>query len=288
MSARSNLVPAPDEAMIDLGWVLIAPLAIPSYQRDAFEHRVAKLCPFLLSASGVLELSYRNGALWIVDGQARRAAALRCGFDRLPGRISYDLDEEEEAVLYLYHNSHRIAIKPLDRHKAESIGMNPRAIAIDEVLHSNGLIAASKADNGLRIFRPIGQAEKVYDEGGGDLLDRVVKLLEHGLPGDTGRFRGTLVGGLGYFLARDPWGAEDKKILTALRRSNSNKLDEMMNHAQQLAGKPTGGAPVYMARAIASAVYRNRALDWKPSRTPLTPKPEGDEPDDDGAGVPVK
>lgn len=286
MNARSNLVPGPDDAMIDLGWALIAPLGIPSYQRDAFEHRVQKLLPFLLRACGVLELSYRSGTLWIVDGQARRAAALRCGFDRLPARISYDLDEEEEAILYLYHNRDRIAIKPLDRHKAEAISNDPRAIAIDEVLHSNNLIAASKSENGLRIFRSIGKAEKVYEEGGGALLDRVVKLLERGLPGDTGRFRGTLVGGLGYFLARDPWGASDEKILSALKRSNSNKLDEMMHHAQQLAGKPTGGAPVYMARAIASAVYRSKAFEWKPSRTPLTERPKHDD-DDDPTGVPA-
>lgn len=270
-----NLVPAPDEAMIEIGWVLLSPLRIPKYQREAYELRVKRLLPFDLRASGTLELSYRQKTLWIVDGQARRIAGQRSGFDRLPARINYDLDEAAEARLYLRHNRDRLVVSALDRHKAEAVGQEPRAVEIDEVLEANGLIAGTAQVGELRPFRSISKAERVYDEGGADLVARVLRLLEEGLPGDSQRFRGTLVGGLGIFLARDPWGADDKRVLAALRRTSGAKLDEKMRYVQSLVGKPTSGSPVHMARAIAIVVYRERGIEWKPQqRAPHVQPPD--------------
>jgi hypothetical protein len=285
MSAESNLVPAPDDAEMEIGWVLLAPIRIPSYQREAFENRIKRLSPFDTRACGTLELSYRDRVLWVVDGQARRAKAMRDGLDRLPGRVNYYLTEPEEAEMYLRLNRDRLAVSALDRHKAESIALDPRAIALDDVLHRNGLVAATASSNGLEPFRSISKAESVYDDGGAELVERVLKLLIDGLPGDTHRFRGTLVGGLGFFLARDSWGADDKKVLAALRRSTGTQLDEKMRHAQALSGKVTTGSYVYMARAIAVAVYRERGATWKPTRTATTPAPTDPEQldvDDDG------
>jgi len=257
----------------DLGTVQLDLLRKPSYQREEpKKDRVDKLAAnFILIAAGVLLVSFRERTFWIIDGQTRKIAAHRNGYTDLPAMILRGLTEKQEAELFLYQNRDRLAVNALSRHRAEVIAEDERAITIDEVLHANNLIASSTHDNGLRPMQAIAAAEFVFDLGGPELLDRTLSILDRALHQTLPivRFRGTFVKGLGYFIIRDPWAANDSKIIKAVERAGANRLEEQSHHWKQAIGTKSSGSdsPKYMAHAFASLVYKGQAADWKPKRS---------------------
>ena len=251
------------------GWTMLATVRIPSYQRHEPTHRVDKMANnFKMIAAGAIIVSDRDGALWLVDGQTRASAARRCAILGLPSVTIEGLTLEEEAALFLHLNRDRLRVSALERHVAEVIAGETRAIEIDEVLNMNGLVASTSNEGDLQAYTAITSAETVYDDGGADLLFRVLQLLDKGLRADSQRFRGSFVKGLGYFLCRDPWEATDAKIMKALQRTESAKLDELAHHWKNALGSRTAtGSPLFIAHAVATIVYpRNKSGEWNPKR----------------------
>jgi hypothetical protein len=266
VSTQTFFQPAPAGAHIDLGWILLGLLKIPSYQRPEPDDRVARLTEnWEMIRCGSLIVSKRGSTLFLVDGQTRVSAARRRGLDRLPSIVLFGLTEKEEAGVFLSLNRDRLAVNALSRHKAEVIHGDPRAVAIDHVLRENCLYAWRTAPAGFTPFTAIAKAELVYNDGGPELLTRVLMLLSLAFPEDSGRFQGHYVAGLGFFLARDTWGADDERVLRTLSKITAAKLDEAAHHWKQLSGVTSNANPLHMAKAIASKVYRNRT-DWKPGK----------------------
>lgn len=264
-------VPAPENDLDEMAWVLLSMIRVPRYQRhEPTELRITKMAStWTMKGASALVVSYRDGVLWIIDGQTRWRAARRLGLDRLRAVVLQGLTEPEEASIFLKVNRDRLRVSALDRHSCEAIAGEERALMIDLVLEQNGLVAATASQNGLVAIQPIVAVEWVWGEGGNELLDRVLQLLAKGLPNDSARFRGEMIDGLGYFLARDPWNAGDEKVLKMMLRTPVNKYDELRTHWKSIAtnkgGK--GGSPLYMAHAFATIVYGNaKGLEWKPKR----------------------
>lgn len=272
-----SATPEPEREKADMVNIELTRLRIPRYQRPEPDDRIEKLEQAWddLAASALL-ISRRDNAYWIIDGQTRVAAARRRGRTHLPAVCCCNIDEKREAELFLKLNRDRLRVSAVSRHRAEVIAGEIRAIVIDEVLAVNGLhLGYTHHLNGFEyesemklhpIFCVVA-CERVYSDGGGELLDRVIGIIERCFPGDTGRYRGELVQGLGYFLARDSWGADDAQITKALSRIESMRLDEMAAHWQQVIKKKgSSKAPLYMAKAVASFVYRQNGENWKPEK----------------------
>jgi hypothetical protein len=257
------------ENVLIMEWVALADLRIPRYQRPERKNIDKLVQGWKTRLAGAIIVSERGGALWVVDGQTRAKAARRLGLTHLPAIILFGLTEEEEAELFLALNRDRLAVSAVARHCAESYAGDQRAIKIDAVLAQNGLIATTSNGrvDGLRPFSAIVSAEKVYDDGGPEILDSTFRILEEALAKDSGRFRGALVAGLGYFLCRDPWEAEADSVTKALSHTTGQKLDELANHWLAIGGGrgTGGGSPIHMARAVAMVVYgQERGPEWKP------------------------
>ena len=261
------LNPDPDNRLKQ-EWVPLAKLRIPSYQRPEPMNIEKLVNNWDILACGALIVSFRDDLFWNVDGQTRAKAARRLGFDRLPAVVLTGLTEREEAALFLKLNRDRKSVSPIHRHQAEAIAGEQRAIAIDDVMTQQGLVVANGSRDRLEPFHAIVAAEKVFDEGGPELLERVLVVLGLAFEGDRSRYRGALVNGLGFFLARDPWGADDNEVLKYLGKVKTARLDELATHWQAIAGakSPGSGAPIYMARGIATVVYPKKAGEWQPKR----------------------
>lgn len=259
------------EDILGMDWVRIADLRIPRYQRPERQNIDRMVLNWNPRKAGAIVVSERDGSYWTVDGQTRAKAARRLGIEYLLGVVHYGLDEPGEAELFLALNRDRLAVSAVARHIAESYALDKRALAIDEVLARNDLVASQSGGkvDGRNPFPAIVSAERVYDEGGPELLDVVLQILAKAFARDSARFRGALVQGLGYFLARDPWSATPETVQKTLARVSSSRLDEIATHWQAVSGGGKGhggGSPVHMARAIASLVYRDRGTEWKPIR----------------------
>jgi hypothetical protein len=253
-----------------LEWLDPEELRIPSYQREgaAVERPIADEWSYC--AAQTILVSNRERAHWTVDGQRRRRLALRLGITPIAAVVLHGLTLKEEARLFLDVNVQRLAVNPVSRHLCEVIAEDVRAIDIDRVLARFDLAVSrgSSGVNGCHPFNAVVQAEKVYDDGGTDLLDRTFAVIGAAWPDELRRPTGALVRGVGYFLARDSWGADDSRVAAKLGARSLGRLFELAAHARELSGGKGhgGGSPVYMARGIAALVYGARGAAWEPRR----------------------
>jgi hypothetical protein len=274
---------------MELVEVKLARLRIPRYQRPEPDDRVVRLvADWDILACGALLASDREGALWLIDGQTRKSAAMRHGLTSLPAVVCHGIDEQREAALFLRLNRDRLRVSAISRHRAEAIAGEVRAIEIDQTLAANGLqIGYSTGlqfvtDQSYTPIHCVVACEGVYDDGGSELLDRTVVIIELAFPSDSARWRGALVRGVGYFLARDTWGADDEKVVKTLSKIESMRLEEQAAHWQQaMKQKGSSTSPLYMAKAIASFVYarsKQRGYTWEPGRPGETSEPPEEKP----------
>lgn len=258
---------------IELVMLDLSLLRIPRYQRPEPDKRVDAIYEAWDDlACGALHVSYRDGAYWVIDGQTRAAAARRRGKTHLPALVCHGITEAREAGLFLRANRDRLQVSAIARHRCEALAQEERALAIDEVLAEFGYQIGRATDLHYEVAAELDPifaveaCEKVWGDGGSELLYRTLYIIDHCFRADTGRHRGSVVKGLGYFLTRDTWGADDEKIIARLSRLESTmKLDEIAAHWQQVMKKRSSAtAPIYMAKAVASYVYPREGDAWKP------------------------
>jgi Family of unknown function (DUF6551) len=259
-----------DDRRQTLDWVLLGNLRIPRYQRKNIGNIDKLVATWDPLGCGALTVSERDQTLWIVDGQRRAQAARRRGINMLGAVILHGLTEEEEAGIFLNINRDRLRVSAVARHRAEAVYGEPRAIEIDRVLADHELAVVESSvrsnDTGFFAFPSVVAAERVYDDGGAVLLDRTIGVVVNAYPDERGRLQGSLVAGLGYFLARDPWTADDERVIRALSKAGTSRLYQTaLNWQSAVTGKgSTSVAPLYVARAVASAVYGSKAERWQP------------------------
>lgn len=257
----------PQDELPELRYVNPEDIRIPSYQPpsradhpldDHYDHR----------AANTLLLSRRDNTLWALDGQRRRKLALRDGIPLVAACILDGMTLQEEAGHFLKVNGKRLAVNPIGRHDCEVIAGNNRAITLAGVLREFRLVFANQGRDGCWPFRAVVQAERVFDDGGPDLVRRSLQVIDTAYPGELRRCSGTLLRGVGYFLARDAWGADDAKVAKKLGEQSVDKLHERAANARALAGGKGhgGGSPIYIARGIAALVYPGKGSTWEPKK----------------------
>lgn len=252
---------------VTLEWIALEATRIPSYQREPGN------CDKLVAnwddrKTGALLVSLREGVLWLVDGQRRTKGARRNGLTALPAVVLRGETEQSEAELYLALNGDRLAMRPVQRHQAEIVAEVPRALAIRDVLGQHNLVVANASQaEGRFLYQAIVAAEHVYDDGGAELLDRALGVIVGAFPDELHRLTGNLVHGVGYFLARDSFGADDQRVIRKLGATSVTDLNTKAANARAMLGGRGhgGGSPVYMAKAVAVTVYPGeRGMGWAP------------------------
>lgn len=186
------------------GWVFLDQLIVdPDIQRPLNVAEVNSIAKqFDPAALGTLTISARvdshgNEVLVIVDGQQRRAGALKTvedwqtlGFSgRVRADVHYGLTRQDEARLFRLLNF-RKAVQPIHLFKTALIEGDPHAIAVQKILDDLGIpfgtprgysgaksaVRLVARRNGATILRwALAQVQKIYDaEGTGGCYDAAV------------------------------------------------------------------------------------------------------------------
>lgn len=130
-------------------WVLKGDLQVDhEYQRQNINNdRLLDLCDrWSWVACGALSVARRaNGSLWVIDGQHRKLAAdKRADIDKLPCLVFDVAERADEATGFLQLNTHRGAVRMLDRFNAMVMAGDPDAVEVRRLIEASGYRIASR------------------------------------------------------------------------------------------------------------------------------------------------
>lgn len=179
------------------GWIYLDTVGIDErIQRPINQGEVNRIAKeFDPAALGTITLSARvdeagNTTYWVIDGQQRRAGALKAGFDGpVRADIHYGLTLADEAKLFRELNFRR-AVQPVQLFKTALIEEDPDALAVDKILRDLGIAFGTPrgfmgAKSALRLVHrrngettlrwAFTQVQKIYDgDGRGGCYDAAV------------------------------------------------------------------------------------------------------------------
>lgn len=167
---------APDLRSMRL--VRVGDLEVAAYQRTLQMRRIALYAArFNAAQIGLLEVSDREGSLWIVDGQHRVALLIRMfGPDVLcPAMVHRKWSYVEEAERFGYVNRHRTAVTALDTYKADREAGVLDVLAIDRIMERHHLRVGDVYTEG--VVQSATRLRSCYARYGSSMLDSVLDVL---------------------------------------------------------------------------------------------------------------
>lgn len=189
-------------------------------------------------AIGTLHVVLLDGQYWIVDGQHRWSALVRCGFSdqKVACEVHEDAQDHAAASKLFLRLNNRALVGIFDRWLNEIEAGEPDAIGTKEIVESFGLRIALQRGDG--IIACVAALKRIYGLDNGETLRDVLGILAeaYGLTSDavegkmieglavvSSRFNGELDrGALSKKLAKYPGGAPsllgDAKGLMRMRR----------------------------------------------------------------------
>lgn len=192
-------------------WLPLSSLIVdPTVQRPLDEGRAERMADkFDLALLGVVEVSIRpNGAIHVVDGQHRVAAARIFGFSEelIECKVHQGLSIEQEAARFVGLNTFS-SPRAFDKFRVRVKALDPIALGVDSVLMQFGWRLQTGSTDGCftavqaaeRVFCGYGTADK--DAGPRNLADALGVITE-AWGRKPSAASGHLVAGLGLFFAR--------------------------------------------------------------------------------------
>ena len=131
----------------------------PRIQRQLKPHYKKIAAEWDSKKCGCLLVSYRDGHLFIIDGQHRYKGAELAGVSILPCQVIEGLTEKEEALLFGKQDENKVRLTNPEKVKALIVGEDASALALKRVCdqYKLALEPSSKGTPWLRSIR-IGQA----------------------------------------------------------------------------------------------------------------------------------
>ena len=235
----------------------------PRYQRQADQRRIERMATQWDDAlAGVLEVSLRDGHLFVMDGQHRLLAARLHGVRMLRVLIHSDLDTKAEAERFAKLNTGRVRPNRLALFRARLVAEEPLALRIMACIRSHGLLLVDGSrDVGIR---SIGVVEAI---GGYDisLLDTTFNVIHAAWEDEEGSLAGEILGGVASFIdiyGRHPRYSE-RQLITKLARISTaslrRRIRELGDNKSAIAA--TDKAKGFNRLGPRQAVYE--AYNWK-------------------------
>ncbi|QDV78042.1 DUF262 domain-containing protein [Botrimarina mediterranea] len=154
----------------------------PSYQRDLRSSKVQEIvAEFSWAAFGVVLVALRSdGKYYVYDGQHRVMAAMLIEHLSVLPCLVFSFDDlPEEARAFVLTNTKRGAMSAGEKFTARVIANDPDAMMIAGILSRNGLrVATSRGDKSEGAIKCVDAVESTYKRGGGDHLDRVLRIAK--------------------------------------------------------------------------------------------------------------
>lgn len=176
------------------------------YQRPLNERRVERMSrewsPVLAQT---IDVSARNGAYFVIDGQHRLAAARSANVAQLAAIVHYGLSPSEEADLFARLNTLRVRPTTHSIFRAQLEAQDPVALEIAD--------AARRADVALelgmsggrsaspRVTRAVGALLAVHRSGGHALVYDTLRVLRTAWPEDPSALEAVPIFGVASFIA---------------------------------------------------------------------------------------
>lgn len=118
----------------------------PKYQRDPTKRKQPLINNFDIHKTGVIEVSYRDGLLYIIDGNHRVIAAIANGeyflFIKIINGLT-GMSQKDEASYFTHQNDNRLTLNVLERDKGERACGNPVNIMIHDFCNKYGIARVS-------------------------------------------------------------------------------------------------------------------------------------------------
>lgn len=184
--------------------VPIAALKIdPEAQRTLNESRAQSIANNLVQeAIGSIVVSRRpNGDLYIVDGQHRWRVCGLANIPKIMAEIHHDLNQPQEAVLFLIKNRESHKPRPLDEYRVGLTGKVPLFVDTDRILNKHDLGIGSSSTNSVGAVQGVLRITERY---GAEILDRTLTVAEKAWGRSAETWDGMLIGGIGMALGK--WG----------------------------------------------------------------------------------
>lgn len=199
----------------------------PQAQRSLNERRAQYIADnFVPEAVGTIVASRRqNGKLYTVDGMHRTRVLQLKGITTVMAEVHYDLDQTEEAILFLLKNRESKGVQPLDEYRIGLTAKIPLFVDTEKVVQAHGLTVGNSSANSIGAVQGILHITDTY---GPEVLDRVLSVAAAAWDHTTDTWNGMIIAGLGMFLGKHGASVVDKELASKLAKAFT---------AQQLVGK---------------------------------------------------
>jgi hypothetical protein len=126
-----------------------------------------------------IDVSYRNGSYWIVDGQHRVESLKQLSIPNISCRIHYGLTYTKEASLYVALNSPKNRRTPTAIHRANAQieAGEEKILEIKKIVEQNGFILGTDQSKAINKMICVATLEFIHGQIGSLGLDRVVRLI---------------------------------------------------------------------------------------------------------------
>jgi hypothetical protein len=202
-------------------------LVDPQAQRILNERRCQYMAEnFVPEAVGTIVVSRRHNAkTYIVDGMHRARVLRLKGTTTVMAEVHYDLDQTEEAILFLLKNRESKGVQPMDEYKIGLTAKIPLFMDTDKVVQAHALMVGSSSANSIGAIQGI---LRITDDYGPEVLDRALTVAEDAWGRTTDTWNGMIISGLGMFLGKHGTLVVDRELASKLAKAGS---------AGQLVGK---------------------------------------------------
>lgn len=200
-----------------LRWIPLDQIKVSATaQRDLNTARVDRILANLdLEQIGVLTVSSRDDAYYVIDGQHRHAALCAFFADDPDIKIQcwtyFGLTEDQEAERFLKLND-TLAVSAFAKFRVGVTAMRPEATDIDRIVRANGCVISQDDIPGA--IAAVGALRTIYTRTGPANLGRTIRVT-HAAYGDAGLGSVVLLG-IAYALDRYGNDIEDVRLVEQL------------------------------------------------------------------------
>lgn len=202
-----------------LATLAIARIEMPTFQRERLLVHIDKIASeWDATAYAFPCVALFEGRLICIDGQQRLAALQKQGEHHATVHVVVGIASEERlAELFLRINRDRKLLNAFRKFVAALHANDAGALEIDTILRKFGKEAATKATASGKV--PAGSIARIYDLGGGELLSRVLMIIENAWGNLDVReaYEGKTLVGLATFLRRYWEKINDQRLVGLLR-----------------------------------------------------------------------
>jgi hypothetical protein len=196
----------------------------------------------------------------LIDGQQRVGGARLRGVERVPALVSVGLTRAQEARAFVHLNRERLAVRAVQRFRAELAGEDPRALTIKRVLDARAieLVESSGFNAPPDALSAIVAVEAVFDRWGVDALEVSLDVITGAWPQQRGRFQGEIVRAVAQMVVQDS--PEVGRLMAAMAGPRVGSPAGLMERSANLRrGTGLGGKSVgYTVEVLRLAYYGRR------------------------------